>query len=573
MSRFYYLICALAFLASYLTANHFLPWTSWHNEVFAFLAVLLVVWYLWVRIARKTTATAIALPILTLPFIGLSLLAILQSATGLITFGGSALIIWFYFALCIACLILGYAFGVYALVAPDSSAKGMVDKRFPLIALGALLVTGAFVSGIVAFVQVFDLWRETDWINRMQQLRRPGGNLGQPNQLATLLLMGMVSLLFLYESNRIQAAPSALILLVLTIALGLTESRTGILSLLLLLGWWFAKRRSVGFKLDLWMPALVFIGFLAFFGLWPSLFDCILQNANANSEVNTTSGVRLVVWPQLLEALVQRPWLGWGLGEVSKAHNAVAHAFVVSLPFSYSHNILLDLALGMGVPLTILLVVVCSGWLWRCVRNANQLMPWYCLALVLPVAVHSMLEFPFAYAYFLVPVMFALGALEGLAGNKPAFRLGVRPAAALLLVASSLAAWSVLEYFAIEEDFRVARFEALRVGQTPNEYQRPKVMLLTQLDALLKGARIIPKPGMNFEELELAKKVALRYPWTATQNRYALSLALNGNPEEAMRQMRVMRAMHGEKTYAGIKENWNNLAQDKYPQLRELTLP
>jgi hypothetical protein len=225
------------------------------------------------------------------------------------------------------------------------------------------------------------------------------------------------------------------------------------------------------------------------------------------------------------------------------------------------------------VPLTALLVLVTGVWLWRRVRTANQLLPWYCLAVALPVAVHSMLEFPFAYAYFLVPVMFSLGALEGMTGAKPALRIGVAPAAALLLGVSIVAAWSVVEYVAIEEDFRVARFEALRVGQTPVNYQRPDVVLLTQLGALLEGSRISPKPGMKAEELELARKVALRYPWTATQNRYALSLALNGNPEEALRQLRVMRAMHGEKTYTEIKANWTTLAQEKYPLLRDLKLP
>jgi len=37
--------------------------------------------------------------------------------------------------------------------------------------------------------------------------------------------------------------------------------------------------------------------------------------------------------------------------------------------------------------------------------------------------------------------------------------------------------------------------------------------------------------------------------------------------------MRVMRAMHGERHYAALKENWESLANDKYPQLRQLTLP
>ena len=78
---------------------------------------------------------------------------------------------------------------------------------------------------------------------------------------------------------------------------------------------------------------------------------------------------------------------------------------------------------------------------------------------------------------------------------------------------------------------------------------------------------------MTADELSLAKNVALRYPWSATQNRYALSLALNGDAEEAVRQLRVMKAMHGEKAYAPIRSAWLGLAQDKYPQLRALQLP
>jgi len=231
------------------------------------------------------------------------------------------------------------------------------------------------------------------------------------------------------------------------------------------------------------------------------------------------------------------------------------------------------LAIGIGLPLTALLVLVTGIWLWRRVRSAHQLAPWYCLALILPVAVHSMLEFPFAYAYFLVPVMFAVGALEGAVGAKPAFRLGVKPALVMLLVTTGVMAWSVVEYIAIEEDFRIVRFEALRIGTTPASYQRPRVILLTQLDALLNGGRIVPKPDMSTDELELARKVALRFPWPATQNRYAQSLALNGNPDEAIRQLRVMRALHGEKSYAQIKEGWGLLAHEKYPQLQTLRLP
>lgn len=551
---------------------HFPPWVSWHSEILYFFSALLLAWYGLLTEVKKDRSYLLPFPAAVLPLIALAFIAVIQGAGGQITFWGDVFVFELYVALCILCLTLGFASNSQA----PSLRAGAHDGSRQNLALTFLAVTltfGAFVSAVVAFVQVFDLWEHATWINRMPQLRRPGGNLGQPNHLATLFLMGMASLLFLYESGKLKALPSVLVFLVLCTALAATESRTGVVSFLVLSGWWFLKNQRVGFHVSPWAVALSVVGFLALYWVWPSIFAFVQLNSGFGVEVNTAAGSRLLVWPQLVEAVAQRPWWGWGIREVSEAHNAVAHAYAVSEPFSYSHNILLDLAVGVGVPLTAVLVLVTGVWLWRRVRLANQLLPWYCLAVVVPVAVHSMLEFPFAYAYFLVPVMFSLGALERMAGAKPVLRVGVRSAAALLLGVSLVAVWSLIEYVDVEEDFRVARFEALRLGQTPGDYQRPDVVLLTQLGALLEGARISPKPGMKVEELELAKKVALRYPWTATQNRYALSLALNGNPDEALRQLRVMRAMHGEKTYTEIKANWTTLAQEKYPLLRDLKLP
>lgn len=567
------MVALLVLLFSWLQPLHFLPWVSWHSEVLAFFAVLLLAGCSVYGTLKKDRSGVLFLPITVLPLIVLGLVAAGQAATGLLTFGGDALVFGFYMLLCVMCLTMGYAVSRQSPSQPELLVGG--DGRVAVTVLASALVVAAFASAVLAFAQIFELWESASWISRMPGLRRPGGNLGQPNQLATLLIMGVASLLFLYESSKLKALSSALILLVLCAALALTESRTGVLSFLLLSGWWLVKNKRVDFKLSPWVIGLVGIGFLGFFWAWPSLFTFIQQSAGAGAgaEVDTKAGLRLVVWPQLLEAMSQRPWIGWGLNQVSKAHNAVAHAYAVSEPYTYSHNILLDLALGVGVPLAGVGVLLTVVWLWRRVKTANQLLPWYCLAVVLPVAVHSMLEFPFTYAYFLVPVMFALGALEGMTGTKPAFRLGVKTVAAMLFVTTAVMAWSVVEYLAIEEDFRIVRFEALRIGNTPASYQRPHVVLLTQLDALLHGGRIVPKPGMTVDELDLARKVALRFPWPATQNRYALSLALNGDPDEAVRQLRVMRALHGEKTYAQIKEAWVNLANEKYPQLRKLKLP
>lgn len=560
------MVAVVLFILSWLVPLHFLPWMSWHSEAMAFFAVFLLGWRGLARGLRSVGPRTVALPIVVLPFIGLALAAALQRATGLMTFWGEVWAIWFYMALCVTCLTLGFA-----AASPSDQPRPAAAASAPFTLLAFVLLAGALASTVIALAQVFSLGEHSEWIVRMPFLRRPGGNLAQPNHLATLLVMGVASLVFLYESGKLGGIASGLILVLLGIGLAATESRTGVLEVLVLMLWWMARRRHFGSKTPAWVAGVAGGGFTLFFWAWPALLNSMLLSYRAG--VDTTSSLRLEVWQQLLEAVTLRPWWGWGIHEVAKAHNAVVHGYAASLPFAYSHNIVLDLALWVGLPLTGVLVLVTGDWLWRRVRAANQLLPWYGLAAALPLAVHSMLEYPFAYAYFLAPVMFALGAVEASSGVKPLLRMGIKPVAVLLLATTAVLAWSVVEYLEIEEDFRVARFEALRVGSPPPGHQRPKVILYTQLGVLLDDARITPTPNMSPEAMQVVKSAALHYPWSATQYRYAVALALNGNPLEAARQIQVMRRLWGEKLYEGVKKNIDELAASKYPELRRLSLP
>ena len=560
------MVAVVLFILSWLVPLHFPPWISWHSEAMPFLAVLLLGWCGLARVLRSAGPRTVALPFAALPFIGLALVAALQRVTGLMTFWGDVWAICFYMALCVTCLILGFA-----AASPSAQPRAAADASAPFTLLAFALLLGALASTVIAFAQVFSLWEHSEWIVRMPDLRRPGGNLAQPNHLATLLVMGVASLVLLYESRKLGGIASGLILILLGIGLAATESRTGVLGVFVLLLWWLAKRRHFGSKTPAWVAGVVGGGFALSFWAWPTLLNSMLLSYQAG--VDTTSSLRLEVWPQLLEAVALRPWWGWGIHEVAKAHNAVAHSYAVSAPFTYSHNIVLDLALWVGLPLAAVLLLVTGDWLWRRVRAANQLLPWYGLAVALPLAVHSMLEYPFAYAYFLAPVMFALGAVEASLGVKPLLRMGIKPVAGLLLVTTAVLAWSVVEYLEIEEDFRVARFEALRVGSPPPGHQRPKVILYTQLGVLLDDARITPTPNMSPEAMQVVKNAALHYPGSATQSRYAVVLALNGNPVEAARQIQVMRRLWGEKLYEGVKKQINELAASKYPELHQLSLP
>jgi len=514
----------------------------------------------------------LALPKFMWPLALLFVVVVLQTIAGTIVFSGDAWVLVFYLATCAFALSSGYVFGCERINdVPLQASFQSLSLRFAM-----LLVLGGLCSIVVALGQVLDVWDNVMWVVHMPVLRRPGGNLGQPNQLATLILFSIASIVYLFESRWLRTFTALPVAAVLLFGLALTESRSGALGLSLMAAWWFLKRRRIGFALSSRAVGLWLVYFACCFWFWPTFFNFIQEGGWSDAvavQVNTSAGTRLVVWPQLWVAVLQRPWFGWGLGEVSTAHNAVLHAYMESEPFTYAHNIVLDMAVGMGLPLTFLLVGAVVAWLWRRVRAANDLVSWYCLAIALPFGVHSMLEFPFAYAYLLFPVMFLLGVLEARLAPKSVVRIPWWSATVSWVLVSIAMAWSVVEYISIEEDFRVARFEFMRIGHTSGDYERPQIYMLTQLEALLEAARIEPAPKMALDQVELVRKVAMRYPWPATQKRYALSLALNDNPEEAIRQLKVMRAMHGEKAYEGIKANWKDLAENKYPQLGALLLP
>lgn len=516
---------------------------------------------------RRARETELAIPrIVWVPTI-LGLYALGQFAWGQIEFFGDALMIMIYMAAAAMALTVGYGWGINSRLAIHAD---VVPTQLSQLAM--TLLVGALLSVVIMLVQAFDVWTTSDWIVRTEGFRRPGGNLGQTNHMGTLLLMGMTSLVLLSQTKQLGVRVAGMMQLLLILALAMTESRTGLLSAGLVTAWWFAHRGLFTKGRPGRQLAYAWLVLLFLVWAWP-LFIQTWHFAEGVRRMNADAGMRLVVWTQLLEAVMQRPWAGWGLREVSEAHNAVLHHYATAGPFSYAHNVLLDLMIGLGIPLALLMVGLFVRWAWNRMRATSTLSDWYCLAIAIPLGVHSMLEFPYAYFYFLLPVLLAIGMIESSAEPVPGPRVRTAYAAAGTWVVFMVMAWSAVEYVVIEEDFRVARFEALKVGQTPSEYTQPKILILTQLDAMLKATRIRPAPRMPEPEIELLRQAAMRFPWTAIQNRYALSLALNGNLEEARRQLQVMRAMHGEKHYAGIKAAWEQQAQEKYPQLKEIKLP
>lgn len=544
-------------LLSWLSPLHVMPWLSWHNEVLAAFAVMAGCAGALFAARRLPAAGQVLVPTLALLPLLVLAVALLQFLAGRIYFTGSLLVIAAYALLAAAAATAGHA----------AAARGSTRA---LDALAGVMLAAALLQWLVAGSQVFALWSGADWVTRISYLTRAGGNLAQPNHAAALFLLGLCGAAWLRSTAQAGKAVTALVFVLLASGLAMTQSRSGLLALGALTLGVLLRREALGGR----RTALAALGYLALvlllYRAWPE-FATWYWKQPADAVNYTTSG-RLEMWAQLLQALQMRPWFGWGVMQVAQAQNAVADRFDLVLTASYSHNVLLDIALWAGLPALGLLLWAVAAWLLPRLRQARSAQACFCIAPALVLLVQSMFEFPYAYLYFLVPAFFALGALDAVVGRGAGLRLPRGAAAALLAVFTGMYAWAAVEYVAIEEDFRVARFEALRVGATPVQYEPPKVVLLTQLGAMLHATRLQPRPGMPAAELAQLEAVALFYPWGNTSFRHLTALALNGRMDEARRQLQALRALHGAKTHEAILQSLDELAQ-QHPVLRQLLAP
>jgi hypothetical protein len=226
-----------------------------------------------------------------------------------------------------------------------------------------------------------------------------------------------------------------------------------------------------------------------------------------------------------------------------------------------------------GIPLGLLIVIAIGYWLISRMVKVNSVHGVFAMLALLPVAVHSLVEFPFAYANFL----FAAGIMAGVAeASIPRTRIWrVRRAWIGFLLGAwiFIGLWVVYEYIQIEEDYRIVRFENLRIGTTPASYVVPEIFLMSHMSALLKGARMSVGPGMAPDQIELLRKVAWRFPYGLLSYKYALALALNGDAGAASRQMAVLRGVFGEQYYKESKAAFRKLEMNQYPQLSAVVTP
>ncbi|MEP6970027.1 MAG: Wzy polymerase domain-containing protein [Betaproteobacteria bacterium] len=300
----------------------------------------------------------------------------------------------------------------------------------PRVAAAAWLVA-ALLSSCIALLQYFGVSGTfSPWIN-VAPLGEAFGNLRQRNQFATLTNMGLAVLMFASwrfqhgssnthggpqaQARPIRAVALAAAVALLAIANAATLSRTGLVQLLMLgllaLVWRPQTPAQTGRLLGLALLVYVLASLLL-----PSLIGRDPFDNGIGSRFRSPGMPcegRWLLWRNVVQLILQKPWSGWGWGEVSYAH------FITPYPggrfcdiLDNAHNLPLHLAVVWGIPAALLICalvafVVLRARPWRETVPPRQL-AWAVLALI---GVHSMLEYPLWYGPFQIAALLALWML------------------------------------------------------------------------------------------------------------------------------------------------------------------
>ncbi|MCE4555517.1 PglL family O-oligosaccharyltransferase [Roseateles cellulosilyticus] len=352
-------------------------------------------------------------------------------------------------------LPLSLALGAMAIIGAGLAvlvlAQGLSGAARAAAAEGlcAGLVLAGLASVVVSVVQVF-LPNLADgvFIARSGVVGSAVGNLRQPNHLASLMMWSSIGAVFVAEKRRWPLLlPPLLFAFVFVVVL--SASRTGYIGIGMLAVWGLVDRRlSRTARLSLLATPLMLGAAWWVMSIWSAESGHAFRGASRLAE-GAGSPSRLAILRDAWALTLANPWLGVGWGEFNVAWSLTPFPTRPIAFFDHTHNLVSQLAVELGLPwagvvLALLAWAIWKAWcdafgmgarlrtfilcvltlpvswlllpwaLWKAWRAAPEsaddaLLRRAALMIVLTIGLHSLLEYPLWYAYFLLPACFALG--------------------------------------------------------------------------------------------------------------------------------------------------------------------
>jgi hypothetical protein len=288
------------------------------------------------------------------------------------------------------------------------------------------------------------------------------------------------------------------------------------------------------------------------------LFEPTLSTAASrlgSSEISAEERPR--IWKAALLMFLDSPLLGVGFRQFGWHHFELNAAMPEPrmLGFTdHAHNLPLHILAEFGLVGLVLLAVFAALWIGGLVRQQRTPAHWWVCAMALVLGVHSMLEYPLWYTFFLG----VAGVLLGLGEPRTMrLQLGQRGRTGrMLLVGLLTVGWLVAgQLFAdylVLENFLAFRYRYMHASQAVNRQAKDALLEIHRSSLLAQYVELGLARTISVDTDRLADKLAVNaramrlFPIDDVTYRQAMLLGLRGEQGAAERQWDLAVASYPE---------------------------
>ena len=525
-------LVGLMWVFPFLHYYHKYPITTFYQEWWSALLGVLALAGL---IARDYWREAAIPRIVQLP-VALIVVVLLQMSLGMMPYAGQGLLYILYLLFAALLMMLG------------ARLRDCFGLEKLALVLAFFLLTGAELSALTGLSQHYHWHTPLDAVVVAKVSVVMYGNLAQSNHFANYATLGLISLGLLLQKRQLRIVLVLPLALLLLWVMTLSSSRSSWLYLLMMSA---LAAGSVRGKPELrpllYYCLLLLAGFLAVHFLVKLSFMNVAHSINTLqrfSGQDAYGGIRLYMWHEAWLMFAGAPWLGIGFGQFSWQHfqlGPLLQRTNLSGLYNNSHNLIFQLAAEAGIAGLMALFTSLGVWLYGLRRTTPSAAHWWGYAALGVLAIHSLLEYPLWYVYFLAIAAVLLGALDETRyrmvqgkGSHVGGRvgMGVILLFALLVLIQLRSAYQLLEGALTGRGVsgKAGTTSPLAQGQLADVQRMP---LLSSYAELSQSALIeVNAQGLK-DKLALNSRVLRFTPIVSVAYRQALLLAQSGQQQQA----------------------------------------
>jgi len=411
--------------------------------------------------------------------------------------------------------------------------------------LAVFLLVGGELSALIGVLQHYQWHTFLDSVVVVKISSSVYGNLAQSNHFANYIALGMISLGFMYQLKKIRAVQVILLATPLLFVMTLSGSRSSWLYLLMMAGlaWWWSRKDAIQRPLLRYCLLLV-----AGFGVMHLVVQLPFV-AGAESSVNTverlfddkaSGGIRLFLWREALVMFMNSPLLGVGIGQFAwnnfQLLPVLQPSGIVGL-YNNAHNLVFQIAAEAGIAGLLALLLPLGVWLYGLRRSKFDEAHWWGYAILGVLAIHSLLEYPLWYTYFVAIAAVLLGALDETRYRLELRNIGRLSVVAILVLGMISLMQLMRGYHNLEQVYEIR--SATNMDESNSKLLRDKLVsahggsLLTPYIELIMSTLIEVNDDHLREKLAVNTRVMHFVPISSVVYRQALLLAQDGQLDQA----------------------------------------